>query len=394
MQNWHNLLISPFTLFTIHIIKRFQDLFGSPMESGTKKLLIGIIAVVGLIALLLLPSLFSGKVVTLNGAGSSFVNPLMSTWADYYTSNVTSDVELNYASIGSGGGIRQLLNKTVDFAASDAPMNSEEFSSAKNVVHIPITVGAVVVAFNIPGVSDLKLTGEVVARIFLGNITKWNDPAISLLNSGVSLPNEDIVVAHRSDGSGTTYVFTDYLSSVSSQWKSEKGKGKSIDWAVGLGGKGNEGVTKLIKDNEYSIGYVELSYAKTNNLNMVQLQNQVGEFVTASTKSIKAAVSNAAASLPKGDASWANVSIVNAGGNGSYPIVSFVYLLVYKDLNNVATKETAQALVDFIWWAVHDGQSFAEPLYYVGLADSVVSLNEASIGMLNFNGEALAVPSS
>ncbi|RMG33752.1 MAG: phosphate ABC transporter substrate-binding protein PstS [Methanobacteriota archaeon] len=364
------------------------------MTDQTKKIIIGTAVVVGIVALLFLPALFSSRAVTLNGAGSTFVNPLMSTWSDYYTANVSSDVEVNYASIGSGGGIRQLLNKTVDFAASDAPMNAEEFASAKNVLHIPITVGAVVVAFNIPGINDLKMTGEVVADIFLGKITKWNDPAIAALNPDVTLPSEDIIVAHRSDGSGTTFVFTDYLSHVSTDWKEQKGTGKSIDWAVGLGGKGNEGVTKLILDNEYSIGYIELSYSETNNLNTVKLQNQAGEFVSPSIQNIKNAVNNAAASLPKGDESWEDVSIVDAPGSGSYPIVSFVYLMVYKDLNNVEDKEVAQALVDFIWWIVHDGQSFAEPLYYVGLADTVISLNENTIGMINFNGESLVLPSS
>ncbi len=362
------------------------------MNNRTRKIVIVVIVALGIIALFVLPALLSSRAVTLNGAGSTFVNPLMSTWADYYTANVSSDVEINYASIGSGGGIRQLLNKTVDFAASDAPMNAEEFSSAKNALHIPITVGAIVIAFNIPGVDSLKLTGEVVADIFLGTITRWDDPSISSLNPEVTLPAEEIIVTHRSDGSGTTYVFTDYLSHVSTDWKELKGTGKSIDWAVGLGGKGNEGVTKLIQDNQYSIGYIELSYAMTNKLHTAELQNQAGEFVAATTQNIKKAVENAAATLPKGDATWEDVSIVDAPGSGSYPIVSFVYLMVYKDLNNVADMETALALVDFIWWMVHDGQSFAEPLFYVGLADSIISLNEKTIELITFKGEALLAP--
>ncbi len=332
--------------------------------------------------------------ITLNGAGSSFVNPLMSSWADDYHL-LHPDIRINYASIGSGGGIQQLISKTVDFGASDAPLNREEFEAIGNPLHLPVTVGGVVVAYNLPGVGDgLRLNGSVLADIFLGKITTWDDPQIQTLNPGVSLPSKNILVVHRSDGSGTTFVFSDYLSHVSNEWKENVGTGKSLSWPTGIGGKGNEGVTAAILGNEYSIGYTELSYAITNQLNTVALENQVGEFIQADNASIQAAVDNSAASLPRGQDPWENVTLVNAPGSGSYPISSFVYVLIYQDLNNVASYETAQTLVDFLWYIIHDGQALATPLYYVPLASSVVAINEQTLGLVTYKGQTLELPSS
>ncbi len=331
--------------------------------------------------------------ITLNGAGSSFVNPLMSSWADDYHL-LHPDVRINYASIGSGGGIQQLISKTVDFGASDAPLNHEEFEAIGNALHLPITVGGVVVAYNLPGISNgLRLNGSVLAGIFLGKITTWNDPRIQALNPQVLLPSKSILVVHRSDGSGTTFVFSDYLSHVSDEWKKTVGTGKSLSWPTGIGGKGNEGVTAAIVGNEYSIGYIELSYAITNQLNTVALENQAGEFIQANSASIQAAVDNSAANLPSGQDTWENVTLVNAPGSGSYPISSFVYVLIYKDLNNVASYDIAQTLVDFLWYIIHDGQELASPLYYVPLASSVVAINEQTLGLVTYKGQALELPS-
>ncbi len=331
--------------------------------------------------------------ITLNGAGSSFVNPLMSSWADDYHL-LHPDIRINYASIGSGGGIQQLMSKTVDFGASDAPLNSEEFETLGNPLHLPVTVGGVVVAYNLPGIGDgLRLSGSVLADIFLGKITAWDDARIQSLNPGLSLPSENILVVHRSDGSGTTFVFSDYLSHVSNDWKEKVGTGKSLSWPTGIGGKGNDGVTAAIVGNEYSIGYIELSYAITNQLSTVALENKAGEFVQANSSTIQAAVDNSAASLPAGKEPWENVTLVDAPGFGSYPISSFVYVLIYQDLNNLASYEAAQTLVDFLWYIIHDGQALADPLYYVPLADSVVAINEQTLTLVTYNGQALEVPS-
>lgn len=365
---------------------------------NTKSLLgvaIGL-AVVILAAIFVVPLFQGSSTVKVSGAGSSFINPLMTTWASEYHDSVDTKVQINYASIGSGGGIQQLTEGTVDFGASDAPLQTSEATAlGNNALHIPMTVGGITLSYNIAGVSDgLKLTGDLVAAIFMGNITKWNDANITAINSGVTLPNADIVVQHRSDGSGTTFGFTDYLSHVSTAWKNDIGTGKSIDWPVGVGGKGNEGVSANIKSTANSIGYVELAYAVENSFTTVALQNQNGDYVQASVQTIQNAMNGAANVLPKGEGDWSTVTMVNAPGKDSYPICSFTYVLVHSDLSNLASKDVAQKLLEFLWWAVHDGQGDSAALYYVPLASSVVTINERTLGLLNFKGAELTLPTS
>ncbi len=331
------------------------------------------------------------QVIALNGAGATFPYPLISKWS--YEYNKITGVQINYQSIGSGGGIKQTMAKTVSWGASDAPLKDSEFAKMPGILHIPETIGAVVIAYNVPGVgSGLKLSGEVVADIFLGKITKWNDPKLVGLNPGVALPDKDIIVAHRSDGSGTTFVFTDYLSSVSSEWSTRVGKGKSMNWPVGLGGKGNEGVAGLIRQNPYAIGYVELAYATKAKMAYAFIKNRAGNFVEPTLETISAAAAGAAPTMPKGDKSWSNVSIVNAPGKDSYPIGSFTYLLVYRDLSVIPrmNEAKAKALVDFLNWVIHDGQKYSADLLYVPLPDKVVKLDEDTIKLINYKGKPLS----
>jgi len=331
------------------------------------------------------------KEISLSGAGATFPYPLLSTMVVEYN-KIRPDVKISYQSIGSGGGIRQHTEKTVDFGASDAPLNEKQREAAPNTLHIPITIGSVVVAYNIPGIpKGLRLTGEVLADIFLGKITKWNDPAIQDLNPDLSLPNKDILVVHRSDGSGTTFVFTGYLCSVSEEWKTKVGQGTAVQWPTGLGAAGNEGVAAVIRGTEYTIGYVELAYALQNKMSYAYLQNREGRFIEPTLQSTAAAAAAVAPTLPKGDESWFHVSLLNAPGADSYPIASFSYLLVYKELSALPTmtKERAQALGEFLWWAVHEGQKYAPALQYVPLPPEVVAVNEATIKMITYKGEPL-----
>jgi phosphate transport system substrate-binding protein len=303
----------------------------------------------------------------LTGAGATFPAPLYSKWFDSYATK--TGVKINYQSIGSGGGIRQLSEQTVDFGASDAPMSDAELARAKGgqVLHIPTVLGAVVVIYNLPGVSTgLKLTGEAVAAIFQGQITKWNDPRIASLNPGVSLPATDILVVHRSDGSGTTYVFSDYLASVSPAWATKPGRGKELQWPVGLGGKGNEGVTGQVKQTPGAIGYAELAYATQNKLAMASIRNAEGEFVAPTTESITAAAAGAAAKLPP-DTDY-RVSIVNAPGKGVYPISSFTWVIAYA---KQADAEKGKKLTDFLRWALGEGQGMVAALDYAPLPDAM-----------------------
>ena len=328
--------------------------------------------------------------VTLNGAGATFPFPLIDTWRVEYQT-VKPEVSINYQSIGSGGGVKQFIEKTVDFGASDAPLTPEEMQQAPGAVHIPETIGSVVAAYNLP-IEGLKLTGPILADIFLGKITTWNDPQIQSINSGLTLPAEDIVVVHRSDGSGTTFVWTDYLSNVSSGWNQQIGKGKSVQWPVGVGAPGNEGVANSINTTPNAIGYVELAYAITTGMKHAEIQNQAGNFIPASINSTEAAVASAASSLPAGDQPWTNVTMVNAPGADSYPIASFSYLLLYKDLTtnpSLNDQNKAQNLVDFINWAVTDGQQFAPDLAYVPLPEVVVQNVQETLGGLTFNGAPL-----
>ena len=304
----------------------------------------------------------------INGAGATFPYPIYSKWFSDYN-KLHPDVEINYQSIGSGGGIRQLNNQTVFFGATDGPMTPDQMQGAPGrILHLPTVLGAVVPIYNIPGVdAPLKFSGTLLADIILGKVTKWNDPAIAGPNPGVKLPSTDITVAHRSDGSGTTYIFVDYLSKVSPEFKSKVGVATSVNWPVGVGGKGNEGVAGLVKQTPGSFGYVELIYAKQNNIDYGSVKNMEGEFVAASLDSVTAAAAVAAKQMPPDF----RVSITNAPGKGVYPISSFTWLLFYE---NPKDKPKARTMVDFMKWALSDGQKAASDLGYAPLPSEVVAL--------------------
>jgi phosphate transport system substrate-binding protein len=302
----------------------------------------------------------------LTGAGATFPYPLYSKWfADYAAK---SGVKINYQSIGSGGGIRQLTEGTVDFGASDAPMSDDEMSKLKTpVFHIPTVLGAVTITYNVPEITKpLQLTGDVIAQIYEGKVTKWNDKSIAALNSGMKLPATDILVVHRTDGSGTTYIFTDFLTAVSPDWAKAPGKGKELQWPVGIGGKGNDGVAGQVKQTPGAIGYVELVYAKQNNLPIAAIKNAAGNFVAPSVESVTAAGEGASAKFPPN--TDYRVSIVNAPGANAYPISSFTYLLVDRTFTD-ATK--GKKLVDFLHWALTDGEKNAPALDYAPLPQSL-----------------------
>ncbi len=312
---------------------------------------------------------------TVNGAGATFPNPMYQKWfSEYHKAH--PDIQFNYQSIGSGGGIRQVLAQTVDFGASDGPMTDEQLSQAKTkILHIPTVLGAVVPAYNVPGVSgELKFTPEALAGIFLGKITTWNDPAIAKANPGVNLPNQSIIVIHRSDGSGTTYIFTDYLSKVSSEWQNGPGKGTSVKWPVGLGGKGNEGVAGMIRQMQGGIGYIELIYAVQNKIDYGSVKNASGAFVKASLDSVTAAAASAK-SMPADF----RVSITNAPGKDAYPISSFTWLLIPEK-----SKEAAKGkiLADFLTWMVDDGQKMTAELTYAPLPGNVAEKVKGAIKLV------------
>ena len=329
--------------------------------------------------------------IDINGAGASFPFPLVSNMIEqYFESNPT--IRINYQSIGSGGGVRQHTEKTVHFGISDAPLKDSQFADAPNSLHIPITIGAVVVPYNIPGVdTGLKLTGEIVADIFLGKITKWNDPAITTLNPDVELPDKAIVVVHRSDGSGTSFIFTSWLAEVSADWEKEVGAGKAVEWPTGLGAAGNEGVAGVVNSNEYTIGYIELAYVIQNNTPVAALENPAGYFVLPSLETASEAARGAGDDLPSGKDTWSKVEILNSPGSNSYPVVSFSYMLLYQELNVIPDmdEKKAKALLEFTWWAVHDGQEIGPTLEYVPLPDTAISINETTLKSITFNGEPI-----
>ncbi|MGA2374735.1 MAG: phosphate ABC transporter substrate-binding protein PstS [Candidatus Sulfotelmatobacter sp.] len=313
---------------------------------------------------------------TLNGAGATFPNPIYSKWFSEYH-KLHPNIEVNYQSIGSGGGIRQVTEGTVDFGASDMPMTDGQLAEAQtklktNVLNIPTVLGAVVPAYNIPGVSgEVKFTPDALAGIFLGKITKWNDKAITSVNAGVNLPDKDIIVVHRSDGSGTTFIWTDYLSKVSAEWKSEVGSNTSVKWPVGLGGKGNEGVAGLIRQMQGGIGYVELIYALQNNIPYGSVRNAAGTFLKASLEGVTAA----AASAPRMPADF-RVSITDAPGKDAYPISSFTWLLIPQQSKDAAK---GKILADFLNWMATDGQKMTSALSYAPLPESVVQKEKEAI---------------
>jgi phosphate transport system substrate-binding protein len=312
----------------------------------------------------------------LNAAGATFPYPIYSKWFDtYHTAH--PNIQINYQSIGSGGGIRQLLAGTVDFGASDGPMSDDQLAQAKfKILHFPTVLGAVIPTYNVAGVSTgLNFTQKALAGIYLGTITKWNDPEIAKSNPGVKLPGDDIVVVHRSDGSGTTYIWTDYLSKVSDDWKNKVGKGTSINWPVGLGGKGSEGVTGLVKQTPNSMAYVELTYAAQNNIPYGTVKNSSGTFVKADLASVSAAAASAAKDMPADF----RVSITNGSGKTAYPISSFTWLLIPSKFSDASKRD---ALKDFLKWALADGQGLVEPLSYAKLPKDVVAKELKQIGQI------------
>ena len=326
------------------------------------------------VALMLASSTLFGQSVQINGAGATFPNPIYSKWFFEY-GKMRPLAQINYQPIGSGGGIRQLTNQTVFFGATDGPMTDEQVKAAPGrILHLPTVVGAVVPIYNLPGMKgELKFTGALLADIFLGKVKKWNDPAIAKINAGAALPATDIAVVHRSDGSGTSYIWADFLSKVSPEWKQKVGVNTSVSWPTGLGGKGNEGVSGLVRQTPGSLGYVELIYALQNKIEYGAVQNAEGEFLRASIASV-----TAAAAIKNMPADF-RVSITNAPGKGAYPISSFTWILLYEAPKDLAR---SKAMVDFMKWALSDGQKFASDLGYAPLPADVVKLEMTALATI------------
>ena len=324
-----------------------------------------------------------GEAKALNGAGATFPAPLYQKWFDEY--NRLTQVQVNYQPIGSGGGIKGIQDQTVDFGASDAPMTDEQLQAAKGgeIFHIPTALGAIVPTYNIPNVNEkLKFTGDTLAGVFLGDIQKWNDPKLVADNPDLANVNQDIVVVHRSDGSGTTFGFTDYLSTANKDWQQKVGKGTSVDWPVGLGGSGNPGVAGEVQQNPYSIGYVELIYALQNNLGYGMVKNKAGKFIDPSLDSVTAAAAASAQAIPPD----LRFSIVDAPGDSSYPISTATWLLAYKNENDQAK---AIALTRMLWWASHEGQRFNKDLAYATVPDAITARSEQFIRQISVEGKAV-----
>ncbi|HEX9917707.1 MAG TPA: phosphate ABC transporter substrate-binding protein PstS [Pyrinomonadaceae bacterium] len=327
----------------------------------------------------------SGETIRLQGAGATFPNPLYQKWLSEY-GKVNPKAKIDYLSIGSGGGIQQIQSQTIDFGASDAPMSDEDLKKAPGeILHIPTVLGAVVITYNLQGISaPLRFSPDVIADIFLGKIKKWNDPRIAADNASAALPATDIAVVHRSDGSGTTAVFTDYLAKVSPEWKTKPGAGKSVDWPVGIGGKGNEGVSGQIKQTPNTIGYVELAYAVQTKLPVALIRNKSGTFVEPSLAATTAAAAESLATTPAD----LRVSITDPAGAQAYPISSYTYVLVYKDQKDAAK---GKALVDFLWWGIHEGQQVTkDPQYpYAALPAEIVEKASAMLNSITSGGKTL-----
>lgn len=318
----------------------------------------------------------AAQTAQINGGGATFPNPIYSKWFSEYN-KLHPNVKINYQSQGSGFGIQQLTQQTVFFGASDMPMTDEQLKAAPGtIMEFPTVLGADVPVYNLPGTSaELKFTGPVLADIYLGKITKWNDPAIAKLNAGVKLPATDITVVHRSEGSGTTFIWADFLSKISPEWKSKVGASTSLNWPVGVGGKGNEGVSGLVSQTPGSIGYVELIYALQTKISYGSVQNMGGEFVKASVASVTAAAASAASNMPADF----RVSITNAPGKGVYPISSFTWLLLYQDPKD---KAQAKTMIDFVKWALKDGQKYCADLGYAPLPANVVQMEMTALGKI------------
>ena len=324
-----------------------------------------------------------GGTVKLQGAGATYPNPLYQKWISEYE-KLQPSVKIDYQSIGSGGGQKQIREQTVDFGASDSTMSDQDLKSAPGeILHIPMVLGAVVITYNLPSLSQpLRFSPDVVADIFLGKIKRWDDGRIKSDNPGVTLPGADITVVHRSDGSGTTGVWVDYLSKVNAEWKQKVGVGTSVNWPVGLGGKGNEGVTGQVKQTPNTIGYVELIYALQNNLPVGLIKNKSGNFIPASLESVTAAATGALANTPDD----LRVSITDSPGADAYPVSSYTYILAYKDQKDAAK---GKALVDYLWWCIHDGEKFASALKYAPLPNEIVKRAEAKINSIASGGKPL-----
>lgn len=318
-----------------------------------------------------------GQTIKLSGAGASFPYPLYSKWIEQYK-QVKQGVRIDYQSIGSSGGIKGITEQTLDFAGSDVPMSDEEISKAQGpIFNLPVTLGAVAIAYNLPGKPSLKMDAEVIGDIFMGKIKNWNDSRLASLNPDVNLPDKKIEVIHRSDGSGSTYVFTDYLSSANSSWNKGPGKGKLIEWPVGTGAKGNEGIVGQVAQIEGAIGYVELAYAIKNNLPYAKVKNPAGNYIEPTIATTTAAAAGAAANIPPD----LRVSIVNAPGANAYPVAAFSYLLIYQRQKDPAK---GRALSDFLLWATHEGQEYSADLFYAPLPKNIVTLVDNKIKGLTF----------
>lgn len=340
-----------------------------------------------LLALALSSSLAQAD-IHLQGAGATFPAPLYFRLVAEYQ-KLHPDVKIDYQSIGSGGGVKAITDGTVDFAASDAPLGKKELEACgtENIVQIPSCAGADVPAYNVPGLkAELKFTGELLADIFMGKVTKWNDPRLLALNPDAGLPDLAITPAWRTDGSGTTYIWTNYLATQSQAFKETIGTGKSVKWPVGQGGKGNEGVSAVLQTTKGALGYVEENYADENKITYGSIRNKAGKFVKATPESVAKAVASAASQL-KGSVLAANT--LDAEGEESYPVASLTYLIVYKDLKSVKTREQAQEVANFLWWVTHDGQKFAPKLNYAPLAPEVVKKVEEALSGLSFKGQSV-----
>lgn len=339
------------------------------------------------VAAIALSTTIASAEVRLTGGGATFPNPIYQRWVTEYQKS-HPDVKIDYQSIGSGGGIKGITEKTFDFAGSDAPMSKSEITAAKTpVVHIPTVAGAVVMAYNLPGVSgDVKLTGPIVADIYLGKIKKWNDPAITAINADTKLPDLGITPAYRTDGSGTTFVFTSYVATQSDEFKGKIGASKTVQFPVGQGGKGSDGVTAIVQQTPGALAYVESNYAAANKIPYALLKNKDGHFVKASAKSIAAAGEGALGSMKETLA----VDLWNQSGSEAYPISAFTYVIVYQDLSYLKDEAKAKALLGFITWATTDGQGLAEAMDYAPLAKSVQAKVAEAIKSLNYSGKAFA----
>jgi phosphate transport system substrate-binding protein len=334
----------------------------------------------GVLAAVVVGGLVTARAALLiNGAGATFPYPIYSKWFDEFRKKYP-DAAINYQSIGSGGGIRQVLEGTVDFGATDGPMTEEQLGQAKTpILHLPTVLGAVVATHNVPGVEKIKLTPEALAGIFLGKVIMWNDPPIAKENPGVNLPAAAIVPVHRSDGSGTSFVFTDYLSKVSPEWEKTVGRGTSVNWPVGIGGKGNEGVTGLVKQTPNSIGYVELVYALQNKLPYADVRNRAGRYVAPTLETVTAAASSAAAKMPEDF----RVSITDPASPDAYPISSFTWLLIP---TRIPDKDKGTAIKNFLSWMLTDGQTMAAPLNYAPLPPAVVEMEKRALDRITVGG--------